>query len=59
MVIFSQCMDCKNYTGKNKDGKFCCTAFPNGIPDDVFWNKIIHNEHIVNDNNIIFEQIKD
>ena len=31
MVVFSQCMDCKNYIGK-KDDAFCCKAFPEGIP---------------------------
>lgn len=33
MVDFSQCIDCKNYIGKNKDGIFICNAFKDGIPD--------------------------
>lgn len=34
MVVFSQCMDCKNYIGKKGDA-FRCKAFPEGIPDDI------------------------
>lgn len=45
MVVFSQCMDCKNYIGKKGD-VFCCKAFPEGISDDIFWNKKYHIEHI-------------
>ena len=49
MVVFSQCMDCKNYIGKKGDA-FCCKAFPEGIPGDIFWNKKYHIEHIDGDN---------
>lgn len=57
MVIFSRCLDCKNYIGKNEDGKYICKAFPDGISDDVFWNKIDHRENIDGDNGIIFEDL--
>ena len=57
MVIFSQCVDCKNYIDKNKDGKHYCKAYPNGIPDDMFWNKIKHDKNIDGDNGIKFEDI--
>lgn len=57
MVIFSQCLDCSNYIDNSEKGKHCCKAFPDGIPEDVFWNKIRHNENIENDNGIKFEQI--
>ena len=50
MVIFSQCLDCSNYIDNSEKGKHCCKAFPDGIPEDVFWNKIRHNENIENDN---------
>ena len=56
MVVFSQCMDCKNYIGK-KDDAFCCKAFPEGIPDDIFWSKKYHVEHIEGDNGYQFEKI--
>ena len=54
MVIFSQCIDCKNYIGKNDDGRQICKAFLNGIPEDVFWNRIDHTKNIENDNGIKF-----
>ena len=56
MVVFSQCMDCKNYIGK-KDDAFCCKAFPEGIPDDIFGNKKYHVEYIEGDNGYQFEKI--
>lgn len=59
MVVFLQCIDCKNYMDKNKENKFCCRAFPKGIPEDVFWNKKIHDEHLDGDNYIYYEPIID
>ena len=55
-VIFSQCLDCKHFDFNN-ESKNICSAFPNGIPDDVFWNKITHTQNIDNDNGIKFEPI--
>ena len=49
-------MDCKNYIGKKGDA-FCCKAFSEGIPDDIFWNKKYHGEHIDGDNGYQFEKI--
>ena len=54
MVIFSQCIDCKNYFFDIKD-KHCCKAFPNGIDDDIFWNRILHDKEIENDNGFRFK----
>ena len=53
-LIFSQCMFCKIYIGKKGDA-FCCKAFPEGIPDDIFWNKKYHGEHIDGENGYQFE----
>ena len=49
-------MDCKNYIGKKGDA-FCCKAFPEGIPDDIFWNKKYHIEHIDGDKGYQFEKM--
>lgn len=57
MVIFSQCMDCKNFIGKLTDDIFYCKAFPKGIPEDVLWNKIDHREHIAGDHGFLFENL--
>lgn len=58
MVIFPQCLDCKNFIRRTDDDKYICKAFLDGIPDDVFWNKIDHSAPIENDNGIHFEQIE-
>lgn len=58
MVVFSQCLDCKNYFFDIKD-KNCCKAFPNGINDDIFFNKIPHDIEIKNDNGFRFEPLWD
>lgn len=55
MVTFSQCLDCKNYIGKNEKGKHICKAFKNGIPENVFWNERIHTEIIEGDNGITYD----
>jgi hypothetical protein len=49
MIIFSQCMDCKNFIEENNEGEFFCKAYPKGIPKDIFWNKIMHDMNINGD----------
>ena len=56
MCVFPQCTDCKHFIGK-KGEIYVCKAFPDGIPLDVFWNKIDHITNIENDNGIHFEPI--
>ena len=56
MVIFPQCLYCKNYIGRTKDGIHTCKAFPEGIPKEVFWNKIDHKNSIAGDNGILYEE---
>lgn len=58
MVIFSQCLDCKNFIEKNAEGKYCCIAFPEGIPYYIFWNKVKHDKKIEGDNGIVFEPLE-
>lgn len=57
MVIFSQCLDCKNYCGKENNEKYICKSYPNGIPEEIFWNKISHEENIEGDNGYKYEYI--
>jgi hypothetical protein len=58
MTIFiSQCWNCKHYQRVNKEGKFVCDAFPEGIPDNIFNNKISHLSHYEGDNGIHYEGI--
>lgn len=58
MVLFPQCTDCKHLKDeKTADGKFCCPAFPEGIPDGVFWNRVSHKENLEDDHGIKFEPL--
>ena len=59
MVKFPQCTDCQNLMAEKVDGKFCCLAFPDGIPDDIFWNDTSHQIPIQGDHGIQFEPIVD
>ncbi len=56
-VIFSQCLDCKNYKGRRPDGSLTCSAYPEGIPEDILWNRHDHTKHFDGDNGIKFEPI--
>ena len=39
MVIFSPCTDCKYFhEHKNNTPAFSCSAYPEGIPKEVFWD---------------------
>ncbi|MCX7998614.1 MAG: hypothetical protein N3A69_06635 [Leptospiraceae bacterium] len=50
MFIIPRCFRCKNYI------KFkTCKAFPNGIPDEVFFNEVYHTKPYPGDNGIQFE----
>ena len=55
MVQFSQCLDCKNFIDKSND-LFICKAFPQGIPSDIFWNKISHTDPIDGDGGVRFQE---
>ena len=59
MVIFSQCLDCKNFIGKKDNNTFHCKAYPDGIQEDVFWNKINHEKNIEGDNGYKFESLNE
>lgn len=58
MVRFSQCVECKHYLGEKENGTDYCKAFPEGIPSDVFWSKIIHDKPIEGDHGILYEKIE-
>ena len=59
MVVIPECPVCKHYLGRNENGNYYCKAFPYGIPDDVFWGKKSHIEHIDGDNGFVFEMIEE
>jgi hypothetical protein len=50
-VIISQCAMCVH---KDEDTA-TCEAFPDGIPDKILTNKVLHDKPIKGDNGIQFE----
>ena len=56
-VDFSQCLDCNNFISRS-GSDFLCKAFPEGIPADLLWNRISHQENVPGDNGIKYEGIK-
>ena len=56
-VIFSKCVDCKHFTG-TREHPHVCKAFPDGIPDDVYWGKVSHDKPVDGDHGIQFELIE-
>ena len=55
MVVFSPCMDCKNYID-NSDMN-CCKLYPDGIPDEVFFDGSGKLCETINKNKTHFEMI--
>lgn len=55
MVVFSPCMDCKNFTG-DRD-KLCCKAYPNEIPNNIFFDGSGMLCKTINKGTIHFESI--
>lgn len=58
--FFSRCGICRHFKGwKKKDGWArgieYCEAFPDGIPDDIWEEKVSHDEPYPGDNGIVFE----
>lgn len=55
MVIMHQCAFCKHYQG-NKGVTCLCSAFPEGIPDEIINNEFDHKQPYPGDHNIHWEQ---
>ena len=54
MIVYNQCSKCANYITQKK-----CFAFPYGIPNDIWFDKIKHDKPMEGDKGIIYEDIKD
>ena len=55
MVIVHQCAFCKHYKG-NKGVTCLCTAFPEGVPEEIINNKFDHRHSYPGDHGIRWEQ---
>lgn len=51
MIRIPTCLFCKHH----KKGRIC-QAYPDGIPDDVFWNKVMYDDNACG-NNVKFTKI--
>ena len=54
MMILTQCMKCKNRTGKST-----CTAFPDQIPLSLISEKVLHHTPLPNQGNDIVYEVKE
>lgn len=50
-----QCQTCINYIGINGDNKQTCLAFPNEIPDKIFFGEKSHISNVPGDGGIKYE----
>lgn len=50
-----RCLECKNFLVTTEDFVPTCKAFPDGIPDDIFWEKVLHDKPYPNDNGFRYE----
>jgi len=54
MVVDSQCAHCKHLRRPVEAG-WPCTAFPQGVPEDVFYNRHDHRQPYPGDSGIRWE----
>ncbi len=55
----SKCMKCKYFDADNPEIYPVCKAFPEGIPRDIWGERINHEKPYPGDNGIQFEQKED
>ena len=57
MIFIAQCFRCARLDREGIDnGLLVCAAFPNGVPDDILFNKFRHTSAYPGDNGILFEK---
>jgi hypothetical protein len=60
MVVLPRCWLCKHIaeegkTRPNGEKYLPCAAFPDGIPDEILWNEVRHDDPYPGDHGIQFE----
>lgn len=56
-TILSPCQFCKHYYENSSGDLLTCTAFPEGIPEDIIRGAIQHTRPVPGDQGIFFERI--
>lgn len=51
---YSPCMHCRRHKWENEKGNYC-EAFPEGMPNEIFWGKNLHKEPYPGDRGILFD----
>jgi len=57
ILNFPLCLSCKHFRKTTKEHWFVCDAFPDGIPDDIFYGFFIHTKKYKGDNGIRYEEV--
>ncbi|HMK59706.1 MAG TPA: hypothetical protein VK452_01005 [Dissulfurispiraceae bacterium] len=52
-----QCLGCVHFRGSFEKNRPSCTAFPLGIPDNIWEGDFDHNNPFEGDNNVRFEAV--
>ena len=54
-----QCLSCRHWVSPlDREGDAqTCSAFPVGIPDDIWWNRADHRQPVEGDNGIQWESL--
>ena len=55
---YSPCLHCKRFI-QDIMGEDHCSAFPDRIPNEIFWGKNLHKEPYPGDHGILFDQEDD
>jgi hypothetical protein len=53
------CLGCRHYDRTAPGPGFACTAFPDGIPDEIFYSEADHREPFEGDQGIRFDPVDD
>ncbi len=59
MIHDSKCIYCSNYLKIINNFIPTCKAFPEGIPEQIFWGTVDHTKPYPGDNGIRFEKKED
>lgn len=52
--VIPQCFHCGRYRDRTQDGTDVCEAFPQGIPQAIFLNRIVHDTAQPGDNGLLY-----